>query len=148
MALVAGDHIVGAGLDGCIQHVVRRGDAGVIFDDPGAVEHEGDRAGFAKIAAGLCEVGADIGGGPVAVVGQRLDDHGDAAGPVALVADLIVVLTVAADRLLDRAFDVVLRHVFRPRGDHGSSQSGVHRRIRRPELRGDRDFAGQLAEQF
>ena len=47
-------------------------------------------------AAVFGEGGADIGRGAVAVVGQRLDDDGDAAGAEALVAHLFVVLRVAA----------------------------------------------------
>ena len=62
----------------------------------------------------LVKVGADVGGGAVAVVGQRLDDDGDAARAVALVADLLVVLGVAARGLLDGALDIVLRHRLRP----------------------------------
>ena len=50
--------------------------------------------------AGLGEGGAHIGRGAVAVVGQRLDDQRDAARAVAFVADLFVVLGVAADALL------------------------------------------------
>ena len=64
-----------------------------------------DRAGFAEIAAGFGEIGADVGGGAVAVVGQRLDDDRDAARAIALIADFVVVLALAADRLLDRALD-------------------------------------------
>ena len=74
-------------------------------------EHVRDRAGGAQVAAVLGEDRADGAAGAVAVVGQRLDDHGDAAGPVAFVADRLVVLGVAARRLLDGPLDVVLGHV-------------------------------------
>src|SRR5665213_1797673 len=63
MAALARGHIVGAALDRRIEHRVVGGDPGVIFDDAGAIEHEGDRIGFAKIAAGFGEIGADVGGG-------------------------------------------------------------------------------------
>ena len=148
MAAFAGNHVVGAGLDRRIQHRVVGGFAGVIFDDAGAVEHEGDRAGFAEIAAGLGEEGADVGGGAVAVIRQRLDDHGDAAGTVALVADLVVALAVAAGRLLDGALDIVLRHVLLARRDDGRAQPRIHGRVRGSELGRHRDFPRQLAEQF
>src|SRR5207245_8876702 len=112
VATFARDHVVGAGLDRGIEHGVVGGDAAVVLDDAGAVEHERDRAGFAEIAAGLGEEGAEVGGGAVTVVGQRLDDDGDAAGAIALVADLVIVLALIAERLLDGALDIVLRHVF------------------------------------
>src|ERR1700730_10300326 len=63
----------------------------------------------------LGEVGAHLGGGAVAVVGERLDDHRDAARRVALVADHLVILALAALRFFDRALDIVLLHVFRAR---------------------------------
>src|SRR4030095_10905188 len=48
----------------------------------------------------------------VAVVGERLDQHADAAGAVALVEDLLeVVAAELARALLDGALDRVLRHV-------------------------------------
>ena len=50
----------------------------------------------ARLPPLLVKVGAHFAGGAVAVVGQRLDDDGDAARAVALVADLVVVLAVAA----------------------------------------------------
>ena len=81
--------------------------------DGGKLEHErAPRAAGrgAHRAAGLGEAGAHVRGGAVAIVGQRLDDDGDAAWPVALVADLVIVLRIAARGLLDRPVDVVLRH--------------------------------------
>ncbi len=64
-----------------------------------------DGIGLAEIAARLGEEGADFRGGAVAVVGQRLDDDGDAARAVALVADLVIGgVVLAAGAALDRAF--------------------------------------------
>src|SRR6185369_1575441 len=140
--------VVGAGLDRGIQHGVVGGDAAVVFDDAGAVEHGGDRAGFAEIAARFGEEGADVGGGAVAVVGQRLDDDGDAAGAVTLVADLVIVLALIAERLLDGALDIVLRHVLLARRDDGGAQARVHVGVGRAQLGRDGDFPRQLAEQL
>ena len=56
---------------------------------------------------------AHLGGGAVAVVGQRLHEHGTPAGPVALVRDGLVGRVAVAARARttrDRALDVVLRH--------------------------------------
>src|SRR5271156_7013840 len=76
------------------------------------VEHERDRAGLGKVAAALGEGRPHLAGRAVAVVGQHLDDDGDAAGAVALVAGFLIALRIAAGRLLDGALDIVLRHVF------------------------------------
>ena len=61
------------------------------------------------------EIGAHLGGRAIAVVGERLDDHRDAARAVTFVADLLVILALAANPLFDRALDV-LRHRFAPGG--------------------------------
>ena len=148
VAAFAGGNIVGAGLDRSIEHRIIGSHTGVVFDHAGTVEHESDRAGFTKIAAGLGEIGADVGCGAVAIVGQRLDDDGDAARTVALIADLVVIIALAADRLLDGALDIVLGHVLLPRSHYRGAQPWIHRRVRSPELGSDGDFARQLAEQL
>ena len=56
-------------------------------DDAVALELPRDRAGRAERAAVLRERVAHVGGRAVLVVGQRLDDHRDALGAVALVDD-------------------------------------------------------------
>ena len=114
MAALARHHVVGAGIDGGFQHGLGGGDLGVELDDADAVEHERHRAGLGEIAAGLGEVGAHVGGGAVAVVGQDLDDDGDAAGAVALVANLVIGLGIAALRLLDGAVDRIPSPCFPP----------------------------------
>ena len=96
----------------------------------------------------LGEVRADAAGGAVAVVGQRLDDHGDAARAIALVAHLLVVLGVAAHRLLDGALDIVLGHVLGARVLDGEAQARIHVRVGRAHLRRDGDFAGELGEEL
>ena len=96
----------------------------------------------------LAEAGAHGARGAVAVVGQRLDDHRDAAGAVALVADLVVVLGVAALAALDRPLDVVLGHVGGlGRLDRGA-QARVERRVGQPALGRHLDLALQPREQL
>src|SRR3546814_13300067 len=69
-----------------------------------------------------------LAGGAVAVVGQRIDDHGDAAGAIALVEHLFVIVgTVAAGAALDGALDGILRHV----GGAGGRSRGTQARIGR-----------------
>src|SRR3546814_2267716 len=83
-----------------------RGDLGRISDDAHAVEHEGDRTRLSQGAAVLAEGGAHLAGRAVAIVGQRLDDDGDAAGAVAFVAHLFIVgVVLAAGRTLDGPLD-------------------------------------------
>ena len=113
-----------------------------------AVEHEGDGAGLGERAASLGEIGAHLARRAVAVVGQRLDDDGDAAGRIALVTHLVVVLGVGARGLLDRALDIVLGHVLGAGGEHGGAQTRVHVRVGQAHLGGDGDFAGELGEEL
>jgi len=140
--------LIRAGIDRGIEHGVGGRDLGVVLDHADAVEHEGHGARLGEVAAALGEIGAHVGSGAVAVVGQRLDDDGDAPRAVALVANLVIGFGLAAQRLLDGALDIVLRHVLRPRRDDRRAQPRIHARVGRAELRRDRDFAGELAEQL
>ena len=79
VAVLARDHVLGAGLDRRLQHRVGDRDLGVVLDHADMVEHERHRAGLGQVAAGLGEGRAHLAGGAVAVVGQRLDDDRDAA---------------------------------------------------------------------
>ena len=132
MAARVGLHVVGAGFDGGFQHGVGRARRGRIGDLAHVREHVRHGAGGAEVAAVLREDRADRAAGAVAVVGQRLDDDGDAARAVALVADRLVVLGVAAGGLLDGALDVVLGHVLGARGLDGEAQARVHVGIGQP----------------
>ena len=83
-----------------------------------------------QLAAGLGEDRADVGRGPVAIVGRGLDQDRHAARAVALVDDLLVLVGVAAaGRLLDRALDVFGRHVDRARLVHGQAEPVVGIRV-------------------
>ena len=53
---------------------------GVDAEDALALEQVGDVAGTAHLAAAALEDLADLAGGAVAVVGQHVDQDGDAAG--------------------------------------------------------------------
>ena len=87
--VVARVDVLGARVDGRQRDVVGvlalRGDR----DEPARLELPGDRAGAGQLAAGLGEQRAHVRGGPVAVVGRRLDEDRDAARAVALVHDLL-----------------------------------------------------------
>ena len=56
MAVVVALHVVGAGLDRRLQHLVGAAGRRRIDDLADAIEHEGDRAGLAQRAAVLGEV--------------------------------------------------------------------------------------------
>src|SRR2546426_12154741 len=74
-----------------------------------ALEHPRDGARGAEVASLLLEDVADLGAGAVTVIGQDVDQEGDAPGRIPLVRDLLVRLAGQLARaLLDRPFDVVL----------------------------------------
>ena len=95
----------------------------------------------------LAERVAHVAAGAVAVVGQRLDEHRDAAGAVALVEDGLVALGVGAlaGAALDRALDVVLGH----RGVlgllHGQRERRVAVDVAAALLRGHRDVRARAS---
>src|SRR4029450_2506105 len=105
--------VLGAGLQGDLEQplLVRRG---LLLDLDRALprEHPGGAAVLAEVPAAVGERVSDVLGRAVAVVGQRLDEHGDAARAVTLVRDLLVPSSVAevAAPPLDRALDVLDRH--------------------------------------
>ena len=119
---------------------------GRIADQAQPVETVRDAARCAEVAAILGKGGADIGGGAVAVVSQRVDNDGNAARAIAFVADFLVILAFAARCLVDRALDIVLRHRLRLGGIDRSAQAGVGVRIGQAHLGRHSDFAGELGE--
>ena len=116
-------------------------------DQAAWLELPGDGAAARQLAAGLGEDRADLGGRAVAVVGRGLHEDRHAAGPVALVDDLLVLdLVAAAGRLLDRALDVVGRHVDRARLVDGQPEPVVGVGVTTAGTCGDRDLARDLRE--
>ena len=77
--------VVGAGLEGDLHQPVLRDVLGIDDEQALEVEQVADAAAGAEVAAGRLERPAELAGGPVAVVGQGLAEHGHAAGPVTLV---------------------------------------------------------------
>src|SRR5206468_1637548 len=98
VTLVVGLDVLGAGLDRRFQHLVGIPGTDWIFDQAEPLEAVADASARAQIAAVLGEDRADVGRGAVAVVGERLDDDRHSAGAEALVADLLVISSVAARR--------------------------------------------------
>jgi hypothetical protein len=96
----------------------------------------------------LGEGGAHFAGGAVVIVGKRLDDHGDAARPVTLVADFVIAFGIVAGRLFDGALNIVLRHVLGTGGQDGGAQARIERRVGQAHFGRHCDFARELAEQL
>jgi len=91
---------------------------------------------------------ANFARGAVAVVGHRLDNDGNALRTVALVDDLFIVLGIArAERLIDSALDIIVRHIGGLCLGNDSSKSGVAARITAAALLDSHDhFSGYLGE--
>src|SRR4249919_2125793 len=88
-----------------------------------------------------------VGDGAHLVVGQAVDDHRDAAGGIAFVADFLVFDAFQfAGGLLDRALDHVLGHVRRQRLVDRDAQPRIVRRLAATGARGDRNLADDLGE--
>src|SRR3954468_7141265 len=92
VAVLVGPDVAPPRLDGRFQNLVGIARTRRIFDEAEPLEPMADAAAGAEIAAILGESSADVGRGAVAVVGQRLDDDRDSAGPESFVADLFVIL--------------------------------------------------------
>ena len=119
-------------------------------DDALAVEVVGDAARVGHRAAVAGHERAHLGGRAVLVVGEALDEQGDAVGAVALVHDRRVVDRLAgeAGAALDGAVDVVV-------GDrgllgllHGVDEGRVAREVGAAHLGGDLDVLDELGERL
>ena len=114
-----------------------------------ALEHPGDAAGAAHLAAGELEDLADLAGGAVAVVGQHFAEHGHAAGAVAFVGDLLEGAAFElAGAALDGPLDVVLGHADGLGVVDGVAEPQVRVGVAAAVLGGDDDRLGQLAPQL
>src|SRR5215470_2078824 len=92
---------------------------------------------------------ADLGSGAVLVVGQDPEENSDAAGTIALIRDLLVLLARQFSRaLLDGPLDIVGGHVGRTRGLRGSFQPQVALGVSSPVSRRHRDLAEDLGKEL
>ena len=121
---------------------------GLLDDDVALlVEHPGDAVLGAEVAAVLAEHVPDLADGAVLVVGQRLDDQRRAARTVAFVGDLLVRdAGQLAGAALDRALDVVGRHVDRLRLGHDGAQPRVTVDVTAAGASRDRQFLDDARE--
>ena len=92
----------------------------------------------------------DFGGGTVAVVGHGLNDHGNAAGAIALIDGGLKVIRIAgAERLLDGALNVVVRHIGSLGLCNDCCKTGIVRGIAAAAFfHGNDHFTGDLGERL
>ena len=148
MALFSGFDVLCARLDRGHHHAVGVAHISGIDHLALAFKHEADAAGFAQVAAVLCEGAAHIAGGPVAVVGHRLDDHGHAIGAIPLIADFLVIIALTDLRFLDRPIDHILGHGLRFGLFDGHAQARVFFGIGIAHLGRNGDLLAELRKQL
>src|SRR5215467_10103403 len=143
--------VLGAGVKYRREHVVL-GDAVALVDQDHAlaVEHIRHRARVGHGAAVAGQRRAHIGGGPVPVVGQALDQDGDPAGRVTLVGDRLVLgaAGLKARAAADGAIDVLVRHRILLRLLHGVVQGGIAGRVGAAGPRRHLNILDQLGEEL
>src|SRR5579863_2044508 len=89
-------------------------------------KHKAHRAGLTEVAAVLGQHMADLTDRPIAIVCGDVHDESNAAGAVALEADLFIHgAGQFARAALDGAFDVVRRHVFRFGGENRRTKTRI-----------------------
>ena len=144
-AVFVGDDVVGAGFKGDLHHGVFGRDAGGEDELADVLEHEGDGAFRAEVAAVLRERVADVGDRADAVVGRAVDDERSAADAVAFVADFFVGDAFELAGALENGVgDGVLGHVAAAGLDQGEAETGVGLRIAAAHAGGHDDFTNQL----
>ena len=107
-----------------------------------------DAAGRAHVAAALLEDLADFAVGAVAVVGEDIDQDGDAAGSETFVREFVEADAIEfAGAFLDGAFDIRVWHRHAACVLNGDAQADVHAGIAAAVLGRDHDRSAQLAPQ-
>src|SRR6185312_1511139 len=147
VAVLVRFNVLGADLDRRFQDLFCIARAGWIFDQAEAREAVADASAGTEVAAVLGEDRADVGRGPVPVVGQGLHNDRRSARSEALVADFLIILRIAGGGLVDRSLDVVLGHGLSPGSNDRRAQPCVCVRVGQAHLRGDSDLAAQLGEE-
>ena len=147
-AFLVGDDVVGARFQGRFHQLVFVG-ARREQQLAAMLEHEGDRAFVAHVAAVLVEGVAHFGHRADLVVGHAFDDDGRAAHAVAFVAHFFVVGAIdAAAAAVDRALDVVFWHVRIGRLVDGQAQARIGDGVGAAHAGRDRDFLDQARPDF
>ena len=145
---VGGDlDVFGAGVDGGEGELFAVLAVGVDDDHALAFEEPGDAAGLAQVGAGAAHGGTNLGDAAVAVVGDDLDEDGDAARAVALVGGLRELRGIgAAGAALDGAVDGVAGHVGVAGALDGEAEAEVGVGVRATLASGDGYLTAELGE--
>ena len=147
-AFFIGDDVVGARFQGRFHQLVFVG-ARREQQLAAVLEHEGDGAFVAHVAAILVEGVAHFGHRAHLVVGHAFDDDGRAAHAVAFVAHFFVVGAIdAAAAAVDRALDVVFRHIGVSRLVDRQAQARIGDGVGAAHAGRDRDFLDQARPDF
>jgi hypothetical protein len=137
--------VLGARLERCLERLVLVVFCRIEVDEALVVEHPRHRTTGAEVAVVAAEGVTHFGHGSIRVVGRGLDQDCGAAGPIALVRELLVLGALEfAGALLDGALDVLLRHVDRARAVHGQAQARVAVRVATAGAGRHGDFADDL----
>ncbi len=124
--------------------------AGRFFGDDDfalAAEHPSDGAGFGHVAAVLAHHVAHFADGAIAIGGDDLNQHADAARAVAFESDFFVLLAFELPGAAENgALDVVVGHVLVLGRKNGGAQAGIGIRVAAADARSDGDFANQSRE--
>ena len=112
------------------------------------MKHPVHAARLSHIPAILVECRPNRGNGPIAVVGEAVDQNGDTTGTIPFVGDVFVSRPFEIPgTLLDRSINIVGRHTCRLRGRDRGSQAGVEVRIPAvPHPGRHGNFTNQLGE--
>src|SRR2546423_6244764 len=118
-------------------------------DPPFFVKHVGNAAARGEVAVVTSKDAPDFRGGAVLVVSRGFNNHGDSTRRVTFIDDFVEMLRFDsfAGPALDRAVDVVVRHALGAGGKDGAAKPGVPVWIAAASFCGNRDLAGELAEE-
>ena len=147
-AVVVDDDIFGAGLDRGLHDASSSTPAGKLIR-PTLLNRYATEPSAPEIAAELRECMPHVRDRPVAVVRQAIDHDRDAAGPVSLVEDFLVVVALESARTaLDRARDIVLGHALPLGLVDRQSQARIRVGIAAARARRYRDLTNQFRKQL
>ena len=98
------------------------------------------------VARELVEYAANVGNSTGRVIGQGVHEDCDAVRAVSFVSHALVVALILTHRVLDGAFDVVLRHVLALADGDNTTQCGVVLGFRTSCLHGNGNLLAQAGE--
>src|SRR5262245_54375098 len=112
------------------------------------MEHIGNTSSRGEVAIVFAKNAPNLGGGSILIVSCGFNDHRHTARPIALVNDLIELLSVIAfaGSAFDCALDIIVRHALAPSRLNRAPQTWIAIGIAPAGLCCDGDFLRQFAE--